>query len=203
MLTLFDNPADKSKNLLPYDGEVNYYGKIIPMNEATSYFKQLYNTTEWQSDKVKIFGKEIVMKRKMAWYGTHGYDYTYSNVKRRALIFTEELKELLNIVELTTGERFNSCLLNLYHNGQEGMGYHSDDEREMKEYGAIASLSLGAERKFSFKHKETKKRIETSLEHGSLLLMKGETQKYWLHSLPISKKIIYPRINLTFRSVRL
>ena len=111
--------------------------------------------------------------------------------------------ELKEIVEKESNETYNSCLLNLYHSGDEGMAYHSDGEKMMKKNGAIASLSLGAERKFSFKHKETKQRIDIVLERGSLLVMKDETQKNWLHRLPPTKKVNSPRINLTFRTIEL
>jgi len=109
--------------------------------------------------------------------------------------------ELKSTIERVTGESFNSCLLNLYHNGSEGMGWHSDDEKSLANNGAIASLSIGSERKFSFKHKESKSKIEVVIEQGSLLLMKDETQRYWLHQLPKTKKIEKPRINLTFRKI--
>lgn len=201
MLSLFDQAADKAQNLLPYEGEVYYYGKVLSYADAFNFYENLKEKIDWQSDLIKMFGKEILTKRKMAWYGLQPYEYTYSKVKKTALLFNEELLQLLKIVEEKTGETYNSCLLNLYHNGSEGMGYHSDNEKEMKEDGAIASLSLGVERKFSFKHKETKEKVNLLLEHGSLLVMKGETQKHWVHALPVSKKIVKPRINLTFRTV--
>src|SRR5699024_713386 len=111
------------------------------------------------------------------------------------------LLELKNKIEEETGEEFNSCLLNLYHDGSEGMGWHSDDESDLKKNGTIGSLSLGAKRKFVFKHKTTKEKVEVFLDHGSLLLMKGETQRYWLHTLPPTKKVKSPRVNLTFRTI--
>jgi len=143
----------------------------------------------------------IVTKRKIAWYGDTDLKYTYSNITRTALPWTPELLALKRITEERTKEKFNSCLLNLYHSGNEGMSWHSDDEKDLKEDGAIASLSFGEERKFSFKHKETKEKVSLTLENGSLLIMKGATQEFWLHSLPPSKLIIYPRINLTFRTI--
>ena len=115
--------------------------------------------------------------------------------------WTPELMILKNKCEEITGEKFNSCLLNLYHNGSEGMAYHSDGEKDLKKNGAIASLSFGAERKFLFKHKFTKEKIEIFLENGSLLVMKDETQTFWLHRLPTTKKVSTPRINLTFRTI--
>ena len=116
------------------------------------------------------------------------------------MVWYPELLKLKNLVEDITGEKFNSCLLNLYHDGTEGMGYHSDAEGDLLQNSAIASLSLGAARKFVFKHKVTKEKLDFILENGSLLVMKGETQKHWLHSLPPSKKVQTSRINLTFRS---
>ena len=114
-----------------------------------------------------------------------------------------ELLELKSIIEEKTDLKFNSCLLNLYHNGNEGMAWHSDAEKDLKKNGAIGSLSLGAERKFAFKHKETKETISLILEHGSLLVMKDITQSHWLHRLPPTKRIDKPRINLTFRTIDL
>jgi alkylated DNA repair dioxygenase AlkB len=127
--------------------------------------------------------------------------YTYSNATKQALTWTKELSDLKRLVEQITEARFNSCLLNLYHNGNEGMAWHSDDEESLGMNTTIASLSFGAERKFSFKHKQTKQMVSLVLEHGSLLIMKDATQTNWLHSLPKSKKIIRPRINLTFRTI--
>jgi alkylated DNA repair dioxygenase AlkB len=111
------------------------------------------------------------------------------------------LLELKKIAEEITGATFNSCLLNLYHNGNEGMAWHSDDEKSLGKNTAIASFSFGAERKFSLKHKKSKEAVSIILENGSLLLMKGTTQDNWLHCLPKAKKINAPRINLTFRTI--
>ncbi|WP_316929254.1 alpha-ketoglutarate-dependent dioxygenase AlkB family protein [Cyclobacterium qasimii] len=140
-------------------------------------------------------------KRKVAWYGEEAFEYTYSKTTKSALPWTQALLELKHSIENLTEDTFNSCLLNLYHDGNEGMAWHSDGEKDLKKQGAIASLSFGAERKFSFKHKETKTKSELILENGSLLIMKGDTQTNWLHRLPPSKRIINPRINLTFRTI--
>ena len=125
--------------------------------------------------------------------------YIYSNTEKKALPWTSELTKLKHVAENLSNTKFNSCLLNLYHDGNEGMGWHSDDEKSIEEHSTISSVSFGADRKFSFKHKQSKEIISILLEHGSLLLMKGQTQKNWLHSLPKSKNITLPRINLTFR----
>ncbi|HEV7230614.1 MAG TPA: alpha-ketoglutarate-dependent dioxygenase AlkB [Bacteroidia bacterium] len=188
-------------NLLPYGGTVNYYGQVMPLAQANFYLDVLLNTIEWKNDEAVLFGKRIVTKRKVAWYGDNRFSYTYSNTTKQALDWTKELLELKTLVEVKTGERFNSCLLNLYHTGDEGMAWHSDGEKDLKRNGAIGSLSLGAARKFAFKHKQTKDHISLILEHGSLLVMKDETQTNWLHRLPPTTKVKRPRINLTFRTI--
>ncbi len=202
-MDLFNNEIDSLTNLLPQDGIVNYYKNLLTLNEANSYFDSLLHSIEWKNDQAFIYGKLIITKRKVAWYGDTDFEYTYSKITKRALPWTAELVELKKITEELTGEKFNSCLLNLYHNGDEGMAWHSDAEKVLKKNGAIASLSLGAERKFSFKHKETKETISLILENGSLLVMKGSTQTSWLHRLPPTKLISKPRINLTFRLINL
>ena len=191
----------RSSNVLNKDGTVNYYGKILSCEEANQYFGLLMQNILWEKDEVIIFGKHITTKRKVAWYGDSVYSYTYSNITKQALAWTKELSKLKQIVEELAGTKFNSCLLNLYHNGNEGMGWHSDDEKPLGKNNTIASLSFGAERKFSFKHKQTKQTVSLVLEHGSLLIMKDATQNNWLHSLPKSKNIIQRRINLTFRTI--
>jgi len=198
-MELFKDLIDPKRNLLPHDGTVNYYGKVIP--EADHYLHQLLHRIEWRPDEAVIFGKHISTKRKVAWYGDRPFDYTYSNTTKQALPWTEELLALKQIIENATHETFNSCLLNLYHSGEEGMAWHSDGEKDLKRNGAIGSVSLGAERKFSFKHKVTKQRVDVNLEHGSLLVMTGTTQTHWLHRLPPTKKVSTPRVNLTFRTI--
>ena len=195
--------SDKIKNILPYDGVTHYHGKILNKNQSDFYYKIFMETIQFKPDEAIIFGKKIITKRKVAWYGESAYSYTYSKVTKQASIFTKELLALKAIVEKESGETYNSCLLNLYHSGEEGMGYHSDGEKMLKKEGAIASVSLGAARKFSFKHKENKQRIDIVLENGSLLVMKEGTQKNWLHRLPPTKKVNAPRINLTFRTIEL
>lgn len=200
-MQLFDIEADPRHNHLPYDGTVQYYGKVIQEMVADDYFEKLMQNIAWENDQAIILGRQITTKRKVAWYGDQGYEYTYSNVNRYALPWTVELLELRQRVQQLTGERFNSCLLNLYHTGEEGMAWHSDDETDLKKNGAIASLSFGAERRFAFKHKQSKEKVELYLEHGSLLVMKDTTQSHWLHRLPPTKKVTTARINLTFRTI--
>lgn len=191
--------SDEEINILPYDGNAIYHGQILSNHEALLYFERLFESIEWEHDEAIIMGKRIVTKRKVAWYGNSVYSYTYSGVTKQSKIWTEELLELKSIVENISGNTFNSCLLNLYHSGEEGMAYHSDNEKSLD--SCIASLSLGAIREFSFKHKKTKLRIPIVLEKGSLLLMKDDTQIHWMHRLAPTKKVKTPRINLTFRTI--
>jgi len=195
------NKSQHITNLLPYDGIVNYYGKVMPVDKANHYLDTLLNTIQWKNDEAIIFGRHIITKRKVAWYGDEGYSYTYSNTTKQALPWTQELLELKALTEELCGDKFNSCLLNLYHDGNEGMAWHSDDEKSLGKNTSIASLSFGAERKFGLKHRLSKEPIGLILEHGSLLVMKGATQTNWLHSLPKSTKIKTPRVNLTFRTM--
>ena len=188
-------------NLLPRDGIVDYYGRVIDEKEAEHYMARLMREIEWRNDEAVIFGRHIVTKRKVAWYGDNTYTYTYSNITRQALPWTKDLLALKELAEGLTGARYNSCLLNLYHDGDEGMAWHSDDEKELEPDGAIASLSLGAERRFLLRHRESKETIEVPLAAGSLLVMRGTTQTHWLHSLPKMKKVRTPRVNLTFRTM--
>ncbi|MBL7901464.1 MAG: alpha-ketoglutarate-dependent dioxygenase AlkB [Bacteroidia bacterium] len=194
--TLFN---ETKKNILPGFGEVYYYGPVLTSKEADKYFTLLRDQLHWEQEKIRIAGKTIQMERMVAWYGDHPYPYTYSGATKIALPFTEELISLKHLAEAACHENYNSCLLNLYPNGHSGMGWHSDNENSIVPNSSIASLSIGATRKFSFKQKSDKKSISLVLENGSLLEMRGTTQSYWLHSLPKSKRITEPRINLTFR----
>jgi len=200
-MDLFNDIFDKNLNLLPKDGIVNYYGIVLPFQEANHYLEKLLQSIDWKNDEALIFGKHIITKRKVAWYGDMDFEYTYSKTTKKALPWTQELLELKAVAESHTGETFNSCLLNLYHNGNEGMAWHSDAEKDLKRNGAIASLSFGAERKFAFKNKQTNEMVSVLLQHGSLLVMKGTTQTNWLHRLPLTKIIDKPRVNLTFRTI--
>ncbi|HLR37668.1 MAG TPA: alpha-ketoglutarate-dependent dioxygenase AlkB [Chitinophagaceae bacterium] len=200
-MDLFNSKDNKTINRLPKDGELYYYDSILSAEMATNYFRQLMQEIQWQQDEVYIFGKHIFTKREVAWYGEKPFTYTYSGITKKARPWTPTLNQMKALVEQESGQTYNSCLLNLYHNGNEGMNWHSDDEKDLAPYAAIASVSLGAARPFAFKHKQSKEKVKLQLHHGSLLVMKGETQRHWLHSLPKSQKVIKPRINLTFRQI--
>lgn len=194
--------SERIENLLPYDGLVTYYGVVLDHAEANRYFHQLLDTIDWRPDELVIAGRRIVTKREIAWYGDSSFSYVYSGTAKQALEWTRDLLKLRELVQNMTGARFNSCLLNLYHDGNEGLSWHSDNEDTLVKNGTIAALSLGAERKFVFKHRKAKQSVPVLLEHGSLLAMKGETQSHWIHSLPKTVMVTDPRISLTFRSMQ-
>jgi alkylated DNA repair dioxygenase AlkB len=200
-MELFDSFIDKEQNILPYDGVVNYYGAMFSHQEADTFLERLLQRIAWKHDEAIIFGKKITTKRKVAWYGDEPFTYTYSKVTKQALPWTSELLELKQLAEEKTNEAYNSCLLNLYHSGEEGMAWHRDEEIDLQKNGAICSMSFGAERKFTFKHRVSNEKVSLTLQHGSLLVMKGTTQTHWLHSLPTTRRVSSPRVNLTFRMI--
>lgn len=201
LLSLFDPTPPSRQNLLPQDGTVHYFGAVYARQQADLLLQVLLQEIAWKNDEAIIMGKHIVTKRKAAWYGDKPFPYTYSRITKTALPWTDSLKTIKTDVERWTGETYNSCLLNLYHTGEEGMAWHSDGEPDLKKNGAIASVSFGAVRKFAFKHKKTGEKVDLLLEHGSLLVMKDTTQTHWLHRLPPTRKINLPRVNLTFRTI--
>ena len=166
------------ENLLPFDGIAEYFPDALTEDESRRFFDKLWINIEWKPDEVAVAGKRILTKRLVAWYGDEPFEYTYSGSTKKALAWTDVLLELRTRSELPLGEKFNSCLLNLYHDGSEGVGWHSDNEDCFVKNATIASFSLGAERKFMLKHRKTKETISIPLENGSLLAMKGETQTY-------------------------
>ncbi|HPH82255.1 MAG TPA: alpha-ketoglutarate-dependent dioxygenase AlkB [Flavobacteriales bacterium] len=189
-------------NLLPQDGCVNYWGKVFSETESLKYYEIFMHEIDWRNDEAFIYGKHYITKRKVAWYGDQAYPYSYSGKTRIALAWTQTLLVLKQKAEKLCDCEFNSCLLNLYPSGEEGMAWHSDDEPSLQKHSEIASFSFGAERKFAFKHKTLGIKVELRLENGSLLLMKESTQTHWRHRLPPTKKINSPRINLTFRKMK-
>jgi alkylated DNA repair dioxygenase AlkB len=187
------------RNILPQDGEAVDHGVVFSAEEADRYWKTFLAEIPWRHDEAKMFGKHIVTARKVAWYGDRNYDYTYSGRTRTALIWTPELREIKEVVEGLSGASYNSCLLNLYEDGSQGMGWHHDDEKGLGRNSNIASVSFGAARRFDFRHNRTLGKVSVLLEHGSLLVMRGTTQSFWQHQIPKSLKVTEPRINLTFR----
>lgn len=187
-------------NLLPCDGDSRYFETLLGQGEADDFYRRLHQEIDWQRDRVTLYGRDILTKRAVAWHGDGPYAYTYSHNTKIAQPWTPALVELKAKVEALSGDRFNCCLLNLYHSGEEGMAWHADDEKELHPNGAIASVSLGEARRFLFRHQQTKQKCEIELAHGSLLLMRPPTQDHWHHSLPPMRRVKGARINLTFRS---
>ena len=178
-------------DVLPYDGDVTYFGPLFDSEDADRYLQALLTDIDWQPDQAMIFGKCITTKRHVAWYADQPYTYTYSKIQKTAQPWLPVLLAIKHAVEHHIGETFNSCLLNLYHDGSEGMSWHSDGEKDLVERGTIASVSFGAERMFAFKHKVSKESHKLGLAPGSLLVMKGSTQQHWLHQLPPHQKSLH------------
>jgi len=193
---------DTTHTVLDKDGRVEYMPGFFNENQSTLLFDQLLQSLDWQADQIMMFGKMITTKRKVAWVGDSNCSYTYSGVKKNPQAWTAELLQIKIQLEKLSGCLFNSCLLNLYHNGEEGMGWHSDDEKELDPNASIISVSFGAIRKFYFRHKIDKTKATIALENGSVLLMYPPTQEYWSHSLVTTKLATPARINLTFRSIK-
>ena len=187
--------------LLEKDGRAEYFNHFYDADESNRLFESLLNSLSWTSDQITMFGKSIITSRKVAWVGDPECLYTYSGMQKIPQVWTHELLQIKYKLEQVTGHTYNSCLLNLYHNGDEGMGWHSDNEKELDSATPIASISLGARRKFAFRHKQDKTTVPVFLEHGSLLIMHPPIQEYWHHSLLKTKSIMNPRINLTFRKI--
>ncbi len=193
-----------TNNLLPYDGQVNDLGIVI--DYPSPLFYNLVTELPWQEDIVTLFGKTHVTTRQIVWMGDSDIDYQYSGHTRQTIPWTDTVFHVKQHVEqqlliLGIDANFNSCLLNYYPSGEDGMGYHADDERELGEQPVIASLSLGATRKFVFKHKKTQDKVELYLESGQLIVMHGDTQSFWKHSITKTKKVTTGRISLTFRQI--
>jgi alkylated DNA repair dioxygenase AlkB len=199
-IEIFEKTSTNSGvNLLPRDGLAYYFQGIFEGVASDQLFQALLNSLNWQPDELFMFGKKVIMQRKVAWVADSGASYTYSGVKKYPQIWTPEILVIKERVEELTNCKFNSCLLNLYHNGGEGMGWHSDDEPELDKGAPIASISFGAIRKFAFRHKLDKTSASLFLDNGSALIMYPPTQEFWKHSLLKTKIPIGPRINLTFR----
>ena len=194
------NPSDPIC-LFERDGRAEYFNHFYDEYESDHLYQCLLSSLLWEADEIKMFGSLVKTARKVIWVGNPECTYTYSGVQKIPQAWTNELLQIKLKLEKFTGYTYNSCLLNLYHSGAEGMGWHSDDEKELDGTSPIASVSLGARRKFAFRHKQDKTTYPVFLEHGSLLIMHPPTQEYWHHSLLKTTTITSPRINLTFRKI--
>lgn len=193
-------------NLLPYEGQVNDLGVII--DNPNALYHTLLTELPWHADIVTLFGKTHMTTRQIVWMGDENISYRYSGHTRQSLPWSDAVFRIKRSIEQRLANigikaDFNTCLLNYYPSGNDGMGYHADDERELGYQPIIASLSLGATRKFVLKHKKTQDKVELHLESGQLIVMHGDTQTFWKHTITKTKTIADGRISLTFRHMLL
>jgi alkylated DNA repair dioxygenase AlkB len=187
------------------DGEVWLMNNFMPADKALFYYRTLLENSNWKQEEIKMYGKVYPVPRQTAWYGYEGFNYKYSGIFCNPEPWNKELFDIKRVIEhFLPGEDFNSVLLNLYRNGNDKVSWHADDERELGINPTIASVSLGAKRRFDLKHKvDPEQKLQVELDSGSLIVMKGALQHNWLHQIPVQKKIVEPRINLTFRTIKL
>ncbi|GAB2614302.1 alpha-ketoglutarate-dependent dioxygenase AlkB family protein [Belliella aquatica] len=198
--TLF--PNEKSSQIINTDGDVTYYPSFFSQEESDQIMSDLIKNIEWKQEPIWMFGKKIMQPRLTALYGDPNVAYGYSGIIMKVYPWNEILQTIKAKVETLSNTDFTHVLLNYYRNGQDSMGWHRDNEKNLGENPTIASVSFGISREFQLRKYETKKdKKSILLTHGSLLMMQGETQHFWEHQIPKSNKIINPRINLTFRKV--
>jgi alkylated DNA repair dioxygenase AlkB len=189
-------------NLVPFDGELYWIKQFYPPPESDLLFTQLQVDLAWQEEAIFIYGKWVKVPRLMCWYGDSEAWYSYSGVNHQPMPWTPALQAIREKLEQQCHCGFNSVLANLYRDGKDSMGCHADDEKQLGKNPVIASLSLGEQRLFKLHHKERKEKLDIILGHGDLLVMSGTLQHHWMHALPKTKKMKMPRINLTFRKIK-
>lgn len=201
---LFVFPEDACpKEILLKDGVLEYHPCFFPVSEADRLLQQLLTQTDWKQESMNMYGKQVSFPRLMAWHGDPGSTYAFSGNAYSPQPWTTPLLEIKRLIEPVAGVSFNSVLLNLYRNGKDAMGWHSDDEPELGLNPVIASVNLGATRRFMLRYKgDHQLKYELELQHGSLLLMKGALQHYWQHQVPKTARELPSRINLTFRVIK-
>lgn len=188
-------------NQLSFDGELYWLRAFYPVLQADKYYRQLYEKLHWQQERLFIYGRWLSVPRLMAWYGDIGAHYRYSGMDHEPEPWTADLLALRADVESVCGQPFNSVLANLYRDGRDSMGCHSDDEPELGKNPVIASLSFGETRLLRFRHTQSRDKLDIEPAHGDLLIMAGNLQHHWRHELPKTRKLKQARINLTFRHV--
>jgi alkylated DNA repair dioxygenase AlkB len=190
---------EAAPNLLPRDGAVFLNADALARADADRLFEQLRSTIDWRQEVATVMGRRVPIPRLTAWHGQAGY--VYSGIRMEPAAWTPALLELRQVAEALAGQPFNSVLLNLYRTGRDSVSWHADNEPGLGENPVIASISLGAVRRFQLRHRRTGERISLDLPHGSCLIMAGTTQHRWLHQLPKTAQPVGPRINLTFRAM--
>ncbi|MGB6268435.1 MAG: alpha-ketoglutarate-dependent dioxygenase AlkB [Olleya sp.] len=185
------------------DADISYYPNFFNLKDANQYLDSLLNDISWQQDDITVFGKTYPQPRLTALFADNNKPYSYSNITMYPQVFNSALSEIKEKVAQHVGTIFTTCLANLYRNGQDSNGWHADNEKELGKNPIIASVSFGEARYFNLKHRHNKNlKQKLLLEHGSLLVMKGETQHHWLHQIAKTKKVVKPRVNLTFRVIQ-
>ena len=196
---MIDNTWEIYKIDIP-DGELYYIPNYIPELEAQTIYRELYHQTPWRQDEVTVFGKKYQQPRLTALFADVPLPYSYAGLTLYPVPFLPILNTLRQQISRDTSITFNSCLLNLYRDGRDSNGWHADNEKELGMNPWIASLSFGEERSFRLKHRYDKsQKLKMDLIVGSLVLMGGKLQQYWLHQIPKTAKMVQPRINATFR----
>lgn len=194
---------DSNDNLLPHKGVAYFYPTHFSRELSDAYYEALLKEVNWKQEPIKLFGKEVMQPRLTSWYADAGKTYSYSGITMEGNEWNKMLLEIKKSIEVLSRVTFNSALLNLYRDGQDSMGWHRDNEKELGQHPTIGSVSFGAERKFQLREYHTKNNLQTiELNHGSFLLMCGETQPNWEHRVPKTIKVNSPRINITFRVVK-
>ncbi len=194
--------SQESSNLLPFEGEVTFHPHFYSGVEADGFFKILQERLAWQQEPIWMFGRQVLQPRLTALYGDPKVPYGYSGIAMEAMPFTDELAQIKNHLQDFTQQEFTHVLCNYYRNGQDSMGWHRDNEPVLGKNPTIASLTFGATRSFQLRpYGKKEPKVSLELSHGSLLLMGGESQHFWEHQLPKTKKVLAPRINLTFRKL--
>ncbi len=208
--------SESFRHLPLQNSDIDFYPQFFSQSESDLLFSNLRENIDWRQDHITLYGKTHPLPRLTSWYGDEDAFYQYSGIHMHPSPWNSDLLSIKNKIEKQFSFAFNSVLINYYRSENDSMGWHSDDEKELGENPIIASVSFGGARKFGFKPKKKEfenhkistnlakidiEKFEIELTHGSLLLMQGETQKYWNHAIPKSKKNTEPRINLTFRKI--
>lgn len=193
---------DDRTNILPHEGEAFLIDEFFDKEDSDRYLDLLTTEIAWRQEPIVIMGRTVMQPRLTALYGDEGKSYRYSGITMTPVSWTASLQRIKDSIESVVHHRFTTALLNLYRNGEDSMGWHSDNEKELGRDPVIASVSFGTGRSFQFRHRtDASARAEVSLGHGSLLIMRGPTQHYWLHRLPKRSGVSEPRINITFRMI--
>ncbi len=189
------------QEMLPFDGSALLFPKFLETTQTSQIFQQIMDETPWEMPEMVMFGKKYPQAGLSTWFTNTGVNYVYSGITRTPYVMTPLLNDIMNACTLKSGAQYNSVLVNLYRDGSDSVSWHSDNEAVNGSEPTIASVSLGATRRFDLRHKESGETVRVDLEDGSLLVMSGLSQHCWVHQIAKTKTKVGPRINLTFRRV--